>query len=537
MLAADEVAADPSEQPQDSSSSRDHEQLLQHSSAPPICLSDLPPRVLAFIFCSGLLVVVSLLSGAISWLFPSFAHWPSRRQVCEIRRQAKAMQGQLQRLKDNMELTKNSLTLHHAIMMEKETDRLVGEMALSGQREGEGGGGGRDAHDGHGLPDGYLTALPLSEVIGNGTRVVFVICPTHERPTQVPDLIRLFASLATVRINHPGGVHIHLILVEDASTPSQTIQHHLDTTSMNRQMFSYDHLILASTPGLRVRGAEPRNRGIWRLREIIRAERMPHLRDQLIQSSVVYFADDDNAYHPCLFSGLHSVPSLGVGLLGVGWAGEHVVERYLVDDERSVNESDGHRAAADAHGQQQQCEQQQWAPHTPTIREFDAWEGGRDFQVDVAGLVFGVGWFLTDPPLLWSPFSQKHFNENDILKATHLRLSQLIPLGLPPSPTGTADTHTGCDNGCSQCQQPQKGGQPPTTDSCVGETRHKEKRGRRRAVRSSESCGRDKTCTKSLGPTKPYVWHVSSMVARQKGQYGRRRAAMAGTRYTRQRRQ
>ncbi|VDK23651.1 unnamed protein product [Taenia asiatica] len=110
---------------------------------------------------------------------------------------------------------------------------------------------------------------------------IFVITPTYSRPNQMPELVRLCTVL-----NAAGNVH--WIVVEDAMTKNRAL-----TRFLNDCGLPYTHLSASTPPHSRnVRGTNQRNEALHWLRKKFQSTR---------QSGVVYFADDDNTYHPDLF--------------------------------------------------------------------------------------------------------------------------------------------------------------------------------------------------------------------------------------------
>ena len=113
--------------------------------------------------------------------------------------------------------------------------------------------------------------------------MIFVITPTYNRATRVPDIIRLCQTLLHVK-------YLHWIVVEDADELSQDVTDILNWCSVNSTYLRY------KTPpkrrGKRGTGADQRNYAMQWLRERYKVGQL---------QGVVYFGDDDNTYDIRLF--------------------------------------------------------------------------------------------------------------------------------------------------------------------------------------------------------------------------------------------
>ncbi|XP_048103218.1 galactosylgalactosylxylosylprotein 3-beta-glucuronosyltransferase 2-like [Alosa alosa] len=146
--------------------------------------------------------------------------------------------------------------------------------------------------------------------------VIYVITPTHTRPTQKADLTQLGNTLSQVP-------NLHWIVVEDADFKSPLVAKFL----LNSQI-SYTHLNVSKPgyckSGCVAKGSEQRNLGLdW-----LRRNRGP------LDSGVVYFGDDDNTYDLELFEEMRYTKHVSVwpvGLIAARW-----YERPLVRDGRVV---------------------------------------------------------------------------------------------------------------------------------------------------------------------------------------------------------
>ncbi|CDI97218.1 galactosylgalactosylxylosylprotein [Echinococcus multilocularis] len=116
---------------------------------------------------------------------------------------------------------------------------------------------------------------------------IFVITPTYSRPNQMPELVRLCTVLNTAG-------NVHWIVVEDAVTKNRALTRFLDDCGL-----PYTHLSAPTSPYKRhVRGTNQRNEALHWLRKSFQLTG---------QSGVVYFADDDNTYHPDLFDEMRTL--------------------------------------------------------------------------------------------------------------------------------------------------------------------------------------------------------------------------------------
>ena len=112
---------------------------------------------------------------------------------------------------------------------------------------------------------------------------IYVITPTHKRPTQKADLTRMGNTLRQVP-------NLHWIVVEDAGVRSPLVAKLLLNSGI-----PHTHLNILKPDycksGCVARGSEQRNLGLdW-----LRQNRGP------LDSGVVYFGDDDNTYDLELF--------------------------------------------------------------------------------------------------------------------------------------------------------------------------------------------------------------------------------------------
>ena len=118
---------------------------------------------------------------------------------------------------------------------------------------------------------------------------IYVITPTHTRPTQKAELTRLSHTLMLVP-------KIHWIVVEDAGMTSDLVTNLLRSSGLSHSLLNaetpvYQKLSDTDPNWRKPRGVLQRNKGL----EWIRTHVEP------TEDGVVYFADDDNTYSLDLF--------------------------------------------------------------------------------------------------------------------------------------------------------------------------------------------------------------------------------------------
>ena len=113
--------------------------------------------------------------------------------------------------------------------------------------------------------------------------MIFMITPTYNRPTRVPDMTRLCQTLMHVK-------YLHWIVVEDDNELCYDVVDILNWCLVNSTYLSFQ------TPpdrkGKRGTGADQRNYAMQWLREQYKVGQL---------QGVVYFGDDDNTYDIRLF--------------------------------------------------------------------------------------------------------------------------------------------------------------------------------------------------------------------------------------------
>ncbi|VDD77800.1 unnamed protein product [Mesocestoides corti] len=116
---------------------------------------------------------------------------------------------------------------------------------------------------------------------------VYVITPTYYRPNQIADLTRLCTVFKVAG-------NIRWLVVEDADHKSGVLAKFLQHCGI-----PYVHLNAPTTlSSKRIRGSNQRNEALRWLRANIRPNQ---------ERGVVYFADDDNTYHPDLFAEMRTL--------------------------------------------------------------------------------------------------------------------------------------------------------------------------------------------------------------------------------------
>lgn len=149
--------------------------------------------------------------------------------------------------------------------------------------------------------------------------VIYVVTPTHFRPTQRADLIRLGNTLKNVP-------RVHWIVVEDLSKPSDSV---FDLLSRSK-VWKWTHMGLGQAYGIGdkqvYREIDQRNAGIAKVVELTQ--------DKGPNRGVLYFADDSNAYDLQLFEEMRNIRR--VGCWAVGFSGGNRYERCTIDHDTSV---------------------------------------------------------------------------------------------------------------------------------------------------------------------------------------------------------
>lgn len=114
---------------------------------------------------------------------------------------------------------------------------------------------------------------------------IYAITPTHNRPEQKADLVRLSYALRYVR-------NFHWILIEDSEQKTELVMKFLSKSHLN-----YTHLCIPTPEEYKMKSRDPnwlkprgvlqRNLGLNWIRQNL---------EQHKDRGVVYFMDDDNTY-------------------------------------------------------------------------------------------------------------------------------------------------------------------------------------------------------------------------------------------------
>ncbi|KAL2083414.1 hypothetical protein ACEWY4_021187 [Coilia grayii] len=153
------------------------------------------------------------------------------------------------------------------------------------------------------LVAGFVLHLSFLEIPPD-MPVIYVITPTHRRPTQKADLIRMANTVRQVP-------NLHWIVVEDAAARSPMV-----AGLLSRSGLVYTHMNITKPDFCKkscvAKGTEQRNLGLdW-----LRKNRGP------LDSGVVYFGDDDNTYDLELFEEMRYTKLVSVwpvGLIAARW--------------------------------------------------------------------------------------------------------------------------------------------------------------------------------------------------------------------------
>lgn len=104
------------------------------------------------------------------------------------------------------------------------------------------------------------------------------------------------------------------------------------------------------------------------------------------QRSVIYFMDDDNTYSIELFEQMKEIPANRVGVWPVGLVGGLMVEKPVLDDDKSV------------------------------LGFNSAWRPERPFPVDMAGFAISTDLILQHPEAVFSYEIERGYQESEILR-------------------------------------------------------------------------------------------------------------------------
>lgn len=195
--------------------------------------------------------------------------------------------------------------------------------------------------------------------------MLYIITPTYDRPTQIPDLVRLSNTLRNVR-------NLHWIVVEDGLNLSNYVKSLLQDSKI---LYTY---LSASSPSSyvkrRLKGIAQRNKALsW-----IRKNHHKGL------DAVLYFADDDNSYTLELFSEIRKTKKISVFPVGFT-GGDMTFQAPMIENGKVVG--------------------------------FYAWAHDiRVFAVDMAGFALNVRVLFDYPKMMFSYTTPAGMNEEYFLK-------------------------------------------------------------------------------------------------------------------------
>ena len=112
--------------------------------------------------------------------------------------------------------------------------------------------------------------------------MIYVVTPTHNRMEQKADLTRLSHTLRHVS-------KLHWIVVEDSGSKSRLVTYLLQNSKL-----LYTHLSAKTPPEFKMKQNDPNwlyPRGVQQ-----RNAALDWLRENAVEPSIVYLADDDNTY-------------------------------------------------------------------------------------------------------------------------------------------------------------------------------------------------------------------------------------------------
>jgi len=212
-------------------------------------------------------------------------------------------------------------------------------------------------------PYEYLDSMPI----------IYAITPTHTRPVQKAELVRISQTFLLVP-------NFHWIVIEDAEAKTPLVSNLLEASGL-----SYTHLnaltpaewklALTAAQWKKPRGVNQRNAGL----EWLRKHADPR------KPGVVFFADDDNTYSLELFEEMRWTKRASVW--PVGLVGGLLYERPLLNQKGKV---------------------EKW---------LSSWRPERPFAIDMAGFAINLQLILDRPEALFSNEVPRGYQESTILGA------------------------------------------------------------------------------------------------------------------------
>jgi len=212
-------------------------------------------------------------------------------------------------------------------------------------------------------PYEYLDSMPI----------IYAITPTHTRPVQKAELVRLSQTFLLVP-------NFHWILVEDSEVKTPLVANLLATsglsyTHLNAETPKEWKLLLSDPQWKKPRGVRQRNTALQWLRK--------HADPR--KPAVVFFADDDNTYALELFEEMRHTKKASVW--PVGLVGSLYYERPILDEKGVV------------------------------VGWSTGWRPERPFAVDMAGFAINLKLILDNPDAMFSFEVPRGYQESTILGA------------------------------------------------------------------------------------------------------------------------
>lgn len=221
--------------------------------------------------------------------------------------------------------------------------------------------------------------------------IIYVITPTHTRPEQKAEMVRVSQTFLLVP-------NLHWIVVEDSKMKTDLVGNLLAKSGL-----SFTHLNVETPPESKLTEKDPhwlKPRGVIQRNEALHFLR-DKFRDSKTTNGVIYFADDDNTYHTQLFEEMRSTQ--GVSVWPVGLAGGLMLERPKMGQSPS---GDGKQVVVGW--------DVSWSPHRP-------------FAIDMAGFAVNLQLFLTRPKAKFAYRVKRGHQESEFLRHLVSDLKELEP--------------------------------------------------------------------------------------------------------------
>ncbi|CAJ0955711.1 unnamed protein product, partial [Mesorhabditis belari] len=206
--------------------------------------------------------------------------------------------------------------------------------------------------------------------------MIYFVTPTHFRPAQRADLIRLSQTLAQVP-------NLHWILIEDSDTTSPSIGEILKRTRLQ-----FTHINAKTTSKKKMKYSDPS----WKLPRGVeqRNAALHWIRTQFssLRRGVLYFGDDDNTYDWRLFSEMRTIKKAGIWPVGI--VGGLLAEAPTLFDNGSVS-------------------------------HFNAlWKPERPFPIDMAAFAVNISLIIDHPGVEFSYSVPRGYQESHFLQGLNL---------------------------------------------------------------------------------------------------------------------